>query len=227
MAMDDVRKAFDAIASHYDAQRKGIIPNFEDFYLAAAQAAEWHGKNPSILDIGSGTGLLSALLLEKFPAAILTLVDISPNMLAIARQRFSANDRVIYKAGDYRYEGLDRMYDLICSALSIHHLDHGEKRGLYARIYSALNPGGVFLNAEQVAGETLEQHGRYMEYWNDYVRHGPLPEVEWKNALERRDTLDKMEKLSVQLDWLRAIGFSDVDVRYKNRMLAVMRGRKR
>jgi tRNA (cmo5U34)-methyltransferase len=224
--MEEVRKAFDAIASCYDAQRKGIIPNFEDFYLAAAHAAEWHGKNPSILDIGSGTGLLSALLLEKFPVATLTLVDISTNMLSIARQRFSGNDRVIYRAGDYRYEGLDHTYDLICSALSIHHLDHEEKRGLYARIYSALNPGGVFVNAEQVAGETTDQHRRYMEYWNDYVRHGPLPEEEWKNALQRRDTLDKMEKLSVQLDWMRATGFSDVDVQYKNRMLTVMRGRK-
>lgn len=224
--MDEVRKAFDAIASRYDAQRKGIIPNFEDFYLAAAHAAVWHGKNPSILDIGSGTGLLSALLLEKFPAATLALVDISSNMLAIARQRFSGNDRVTYRAGDYRYEGLDHTYDLICSALSIHHLDHEEKRGLYGRIYSALNPGGVFVNAEQVAGETTDQHRRYMEYWNDYVRHGTLPEEEWKNALQRRDTLDKMEKLSVQLDWMRATGFSDVDVRYKNRMLTVMRGRK-
>jgi tRNA (cmo5U34)-methyltransferase len=224
--MDEVRKAFDAIASCYDAQRKGIIPNFEDFYLAAAHAAEWDGENPSILDIGSGTGLLSALLIEKFPAATLTLVDISTNMLEIARQRFSGNDRVIYRAGDYRYEGLDHTYDLICSALSIHHLDHEEKRGLYVRIYSALNPGGVFVNAEQVAGETTDQHRRYMEYWNDYVRRGPLPEEEWKNALQRRDTLDKMEKLSVQLDWMRATGFSDVDVRYKNRMLTVMRGRK-
>jgi len=63
--MDEVRKAFDAIASQYDAQRKGIIPYFEDFYIAAAQAAEWPGQNPSILDIGSGTGLLSALLLKN------------------------------------------------------------------------------------------------------------------------------------------------------------------
>jgi tRNA (cmo5U34)-methyltransferase len=224
--MDEVRKAFDAIASCYDAQRKGIIPNFEDFYLAAAHAAEWDGENPSILDIGSGTGLLSALLIEKFPSATLTLVDISTNMLEIARQRFSGNDRVIYRAGDYRHEGLDHTYDLICSALSIHHLDHEEKRGLYARIYSALDPGGVFVNAEQVAGETTDQHRRYMEYWNDYVRRGPLPVEEWKYALQRRDTLDKMEKLSVQLDWMRATGFSDVDVRYKNRMLTVMRGRK-
>lgn len=225
--MEDVRKAFDAIASEYDGQRKGIIPEFEDFYLAAAGAAEWEGENPAILDLGSGTGLLSALLLGKFPASTLTLLDISPNMLAIARQRFSVYDQVIYRAGDYRYEGLECPYDLICSALSIHHLDHGEKRGLYARIYSALSPGGVFVNADQFAGETTEQHQRYMNYWDDYVRNGPLPEEEWKTALERRDTLDKTEKLSVQLDWLRKIGFSDVDVRYKNRMLTVIRGRKR
>ena len=224
--MDEVRKAFDAIASRYDAQRKGIIPFFEDFYMAAAQAAEWPAQDPSILDVGSGTGLLSALILKNYPEASLTLMDISANMLIVARQRFSGRDQVIYKVVDYRSEELGGPHDIICSALSIHHLDHEEKRVLYTRIYSVLNPGGVFVNAEQVEGETPEQHRRYMEYWNDYVRSAPLPEEEWKNALQRRDTLDKMEKLSVQLGWLRAIGFSEVDIRYKNRMLTVMRGRK-
>jgi tRNA (cmo5U34)-methyltransferase len=45
--------------------------------------------------------------------------------------------------------------------------------------------------------------------------------------MARRDTLDRMEKASVQLAWLRESGFSSVDIVYKNRMLVVMRGWKR
>ena len=44
---------------------------------------------------------------------------------------------------------------------------------------------------------------------------------------ERRTTLDRMEKLSLQLEWLKEIGFSDVDVVYKNRSFAVFTGRKK
>jgi len=224
--MEKVKAAFDAIASEYDAQRKWIIPEFEDFYQNTIRAADWPGLDPSILDIGAGTGLLSALLLEKFPRATLTLMDISENMLEVAKERFSGRNGISYRPIDYRTRSLGGPYDLICSALSIHHLENNEKRDLYGRIYSALNAGGVFLNAEQVEGETPDQHRRNMEYWDDFVRSGPLPESAWRSAMERRDTLDKVEKLSVQLAWLREIGFSPVDVVYKNRMLAVMRGRK-
>jgi tRNA (cmo5U34)-methyltransferase len=224
--MESVKEAFDAIASEYDAQRKWIIPQFEDFYQNAVRAADCPGLEPAILDIGAGTGLLSALLLQKFPRAALTLMDISDNMLQVARDRFSGREGISYRAGDYRNEELDGPYDIICSALSIHHLEHDEKRSLYRRIHNALNPGGVFVNAEQVEGETPEQHLRYMKYWDDFVSSGPLPQPVAKRAMARRDTLDRMEKLSVQLSWLREVGFSSVDVVYKNRMLVVMRGRK-
>lgn len=224
--MEKVKAAFDAIASVYDAQRKWIIPEFEDFYQNTIHAADWPGLDPSILDIGAGTGLLSALLLEKFPRATLTLMDISENMLEVAKERFSGRNGISYRPIDYRTRSLGGPYDLICSALSIHHLENNEKRDLYGRIYSALNAGGIFLNADQVEGETPDQHRRNMEYWDDFVRSGPLPESGWRSAIERRDTLDRVEKLSVQLAWLREIGFSPVDIVYKNRMLAVMRGRK-
>jgi tRNA (cmo5U34)-methyltransferase len=224
--MERVKEAFDAIASEYDAQRKWIIPQFEDFYQNAVRAADWPGLEPEILDIGAGTGLFSALLLEKFPGALITLMDISGNMLQVARERFSVREDTIYQACDCRTEELGGPYDIICSALSIHHLEHEEKRSLYGRIHVALNSGGIFVNADQVEGETPEQHLRNMKYWDDFVSSGPLPETVAKSAMARRDTLDRMEKLSVQLSWLRGVGFSSVDVVYKNRMLVVMKGRK-
>jgi len=224
--MEDVREAFDRIASGYDPQRRWLIPGFRDFYSAALSAADWPGTEPAILDIGAGTGLLSALLLQKFPQATLTLVDISEKMLDVARERFAGRGAVVFRAGDYSREELGGPYDLVCSALSIHHLGTPEKQDLYRRIFSVLNTGGLFVNAEQVEGETPDQHRRSMAYWDDFVRSGPLPEEAWKDAVQRRDQLDRMEKLSVQLAWLRDSGFSLVDVVYKNRMLVVMRGRK-
>ncbi|WP_440951333.1 class I SAM-dependent methyltransferase [Methanosphaerula subterraneus] len=224
--MEHIRRAFDTIAGEYDAQRRWIIPDIDAFYGAAVWAAEWEGDTPTILDIGAGTGLLSALLLEKYPKAKLTLLDFAEQMLNVARERFAGRTDVRYIAGDYRDVDLGGGYDLICSALSIHHLQDEEKAGLYRRIYGALNPGGVFVNADQARGDTPALDRRFMEYWDAFISDGPLAPAELAVIKGRRDTLDQSANLIDQLAWLRASGFSDVDVIYRNRIFVVLTGSK-
>jgi len=219
--MDHIRKAFDAVATEYDAQREFVIPQMREYYGAAVWAAKSTKPAPRILDVGAGTGLLSALLLEKYPAATLTLLDISEKMLAVARERFRGRDNVRFSVGDYSEADLGGPYDLICSALSIHHLERDEKRRLFCRIHDVLVPGGLFINADQAEGETPYFSRRYLEYWNAFLENGPLSREEQREILRRRDTLDKNEKLSDQLAWLNQAGFSDVDVVYRNRTFIV------
>lgn len=224
--MDEVHAAFDAGASEYDAQRRWIIPEIEAFYGAAVWAAAWAGETPSILDIGAGTGLLSALLLQRYPRASLTLLDNSEKMLEIAKKRFAGRSGVRFLVADYRHEPLPRKYDLITSALSIHHLDRKEKYALYRRVFEALTPGGIFVNAEEVKGESAWQQERNFAYWDAFVNDSPLPTEKKAEILGRRDWLDQIERLSVQMEWLTEIGFVDVDVVYKNRSFAVFTGRR-
>ena len=224
--LEQIKRAFDATASRYDAQRKWIIPEMDDYYSAAVWAAECKNPRPTILDIGAGTGLFSALMLQKFPNAHLTLVDLSESMLGIAKERFADHSDVRYIAGDYSNVDFAGRYDLICSALSIHHLEHDEKRRLYKKIFEALNPGGMFVNADQVLGETAAINRRYMDYWDEFLVPCPLSPEDKKQMLYRRDTFDKNEKLSVQLAWMTDCGFSEIDVVYKNRLFVVFTGRK-
>jgi len=224
--MEHIRTAFNATASRYDAQRQWVIPEFDAFYGAAIRAADWPGSSPAILDIGAGTGLLSALLLQRYPDASLTLLDISDQMLKVAHERFSGNPGVRFITGDYSTGDLGGPYDLVCSALSIHHLSHDDKRALCRRIYDALNPGGVFVNADQAAGETPELEWEYLHSWDVFIQNGPLSREEQAEILKRRVSLDRSAKLSVQLTWLRDCGFIGVDVVYRNRTFVVITGRK-
>jgi len=224
--MEQIKKAFDAVATEYDAQREHVIPDMRNYYGAAVWAAECPLPAPSILDMGAGTGLLSALLLERYPDAEITLLDLSEKMLAVAQERFSGKTNVRFRTGDYAQVDLGGPYDLVCSALSIHHLESGDKRRLFERVYKALAPGGVFVNADQAEGETPYFEERYLAYWNDFLAYGPLSADEHAGILKRRNTLDKNEKLSVQLAWLRGAGFSDVDVVYRNRTFIVTVARK-
>jgi tRNA (cmo5U34)-methyltransferase len=224
--MEHIRQAFNKFAQDYDSQREYVIPEIREYYGAAVWAAESAAQNPAILDIGAGTGLLSAFLLEKFPDARLTLMDISEKMLDMARERFALRPATEYVVCDYSGAELGGPYDLACSALSIHHLTPWDKRRLFGRIFMALKPGGLFVNADQAAGETPYFTHRYLEYWNDFLQNGPMTEAQHAEILKRRDTLDRNEKLSDQLAWLREAGFSDVDVVYRNRTFIVTVARK-
>ncbi|MDD1664861.1 MAG: class I SAM-dependent methyltransferase [Methanomicrobiales archaeon] len=200
-------------------------PRSRGVYRAAAWAVALPGRRPTILDIGAGTGLLSELVMEAYPGATVSLMDVSEKMIEVARKRFAGRECVRFVTADYRHEDLGGPFDAICSALSIHHLERDEKRALYGKVFSALKPGGIFVNADQVEGETPGLHRRNLAYWNDYVLQGPLDPGEIQAMFERRKTLDRMERLSVQMGWLEEIGFADVDVVYKNRSLAVFTGR--
>ena len=93
-------------------------------------------------------------------------------------------------------------------------------------MYHALKPGGLFVNADQAKGETPYFSKKYIAYWDEFLQSGPLTVQDITEICRRRDTLDKNEKLSVQLRWLAESGFSDVDVVYKNRTFIVAVARK-
>jgi len=225
--MEHIRQAFNRFAQDYDGQREYVIPQMREYYGAAVWAMETVSQTPAILDIGAGTGLLSAYLLEKYPDARLTLMDISENMLDQARKRFASRPGTEYVVCDYSRSALGGPYDIVCSALSIHHLAPEDKRELFHRIHAATKPGGMFVNADQALGETPYFTRRYLDYWNGFLKNGPMTEAQHAEILKRRDTLDRNEKLSDQLAWLREAGFADVDVVYRNRTFIVTVAGKR
>ncbi|MBN1166458.1 MAG: class I SAM-dependent methyltransferase [Methanospirillaceae archaeon] len=224
--MEEVKRAFDGFADEYDAQREFVIPDLRQFYGTAVWAAEPVNTPPAILDLGAGTGLMSAFLLQKFPDARITLMDFSEQMLEVARKRFLGMNNIEYIVNDYRSAYPGGPYDIVCSALSIHHLETIEKKRLFQTIYDALVPGGMFVNADQAEGETPYFSARNREWWLDYIRSGSLSGSEEKDMLIQRSELDKNEKLSLQLQWLRDCGFVDVDVVYKNRTYIVTVSRR-
>jgi len=122
--------------------------------------------------------------------------------------------------------GFAGRYDLICSALSLHHLEQDDKRRLYKKIFDALHPGGIFVNADQVLGETPAINRHYMAYWDEFLEPCPLSSEDKKQVLYRRDTFDRNEKLSVQIAWMQDCGFTSIDVVYKNRQFVVFTGRR-
>jgi SAM-dependent methyltransferase len=97
--------------------------NHEKFaYLALEEVAEV--PDPSILELGSGHGGLSAKLLEMHPTAHVTVTDVEPtSVAAMAAGALGADDRATVRTMDATdIEAADGSFDLAVFALSFHHL---------------------------------------------------------------------------------------------------------
>jgi tRNA (cmo5U34)-methyltransferase len=207
--------AFSAHAAEYTALRRRLVPGFDDFYGAAVAALGCRSGGPvaRVLDVGAGTGLLSAAVAAAHPDARFELLDGSPEMLAEARERLG--ELVVGVHVQDMAAGLpDGPFDAVVSALAIHHLEDVEKRVLFGRVHEVLRPGGVFVNAEQVLGPTPELAERYVQTWQRLCRELAATEAELAAANERRRH-DRCADVESQLQWLRAAGFPTADVLYK------------
>jgi len=224
MATNNSRAVFDATAANYDRDRVKLIPGHEGFYAAALELIPTDAMR--IVELGAGSGLFSAMLRAAFPEAHLTLIDFSENMLALARNRLGSNSdatHITFLLADYTIEPLPTNSDAIVSSLSIHHLEDERKHALLRPIFTALRPGGLFINADHIAGPTPELEEIYQLRWLADVRTEGATEQQIADSLYRQQE-DRRTPVSTQLAWLRDTGFTNVDCWYKHSSFAVMSG---
>ncbi|MGD0197493.1 MAG: class I SAM-dependent methyltransferase [Solirubrobacteraceae bacterium] len=216
---------FEGRASGYEQERRRVVPSFDAFYGAAVEAVGLAGRDVRrVLDLGAGTGLLAAHVLAAYPDAQLTLLDGSAGMLDRARKTFG--ERAAYVQGDLADPLPDGgPWDAIVSALAIHHLDDANKRHLFARAHAALSPGGMFVNAEQVAGPSAIFDDLYGRWHARRARAQGTTDAEWKAALESMRH-DRTASVEHQLTWLHEAGFADADCLWKDHRLAVIAARR-
>lgn len=166
-------------------------------------------KVTRMLDVGCGDGRLTRLVRDARGDVDAVGIDFSPPMLAAARERLGDDAELIEHnlADPLPAVGT---FDLVVSGFAIHHLPDERKRALYAELFDALEPAGVFLNLEHVASATPELHA----------------EFEAALGIDADDPSNQLVMVETQAAWLRDIGFEDVDCMWKWRELALLLGRK-
>lgn len=121
------------------------VPAYDELQQAVAEAtAGIHAER--VLELGVGTGQTSRRLLDLHPGAELVGIDESAEMVAVASADVAGNLRV-RRLQDPLPEG---NFDLVVSALAVHHLDGAGKADLFARVADRLRPGGRFVLGDVV-----------------------------------------------------------------------------
>ena len=179
------------------------IPRYDYLQESIAAAAEAVAAE-SILDLGTGTGETLARVLPRVLPRVLTRhpsarvigVDESDGMLDVARERLEEYD-VTLQVADLLDELPPGPFDLVVSALAVHHLDGPGKATLFGRVAGVLQPGGRFILADVI-----------------------LPDDASSAMIPLSDGWDKPSTVAEQVGWLEDAGL-DVTVAWQEADLAL------
>jgi tRNA (cmo5U34)-methyltransferase len=221
MKKRSVEQAFSEAAPEYDTWVKQALPAYDELFSVAVEIIPFaHDRPLEIVDLGAGSGLFTRHVQTVYPKARFTLVDASIEMLDLARKRFQ------HKAGSFTFVeqrledfGEPEGFEVVISSLAIHHLEDADKRSLFKRIFTALRPGGVFINVDQIKAQPPFDQ-LYWETWLDKVRAAGASETKIQTSISRRREFDRDASLSDQLRWLQEAGFA-ADCIYKHYFVAV------
>lgn len=235
---DDIWKS-PAVAGVYLNEVRQSIPLYNEQLRVLLMLVHGLDKAPrSILDLGCGDGILGATLMNVYPKARVTFLDFSEPMLAAARKQIDVNDeRIRFVVQDYGDLGWRasvaeaRPFDVVVSGFSIHHQPDPRKREIYCEIFELLTPGGLFVNLEHVAPATPW----VTKFFDEWIADGLYITREGRESIER--IVEKLQHdegrkanilapVETQCEWLREIGYQDVDVYFKILELALFAGRK-
>jgi tRNA (cmo5U34)-methyltransferase len=206
--VEEMASFFDLRAAGYDRHMRENIfsaTEFAQFYQALSLPIEKTDEPLHILDLGCGTGLEIEALLQHVPNALITGVDLSPNMLAELMKRYKDRmDQMTLINDSYLTMPLGtRLYDYVISAMSVHHVLPDTKRNLYKKIHTALRPGGRYIEGDSVTPAEMED--QFLAEYHQQVAGVPL-------AQDGQYHIDTPLSLDTQRSLLLEAGFKDFEV---------------
>lgn len=227
--MDNIKEHFENEAAIFDNIIIKIIPYYIEMIEALLSVIYFDKtKKINVLDLGCGTGNLSKRVLDKYPNANIVCVDISQNMINIARQKLVDYKNVEFVVGDIEEIEFKDKYDLVVSSLVLHHLITDDiKKNFYKKIFNMLNENGIFVNADVVIGTSNFLQDINISSWIKYMQKSCSDEEIFSKWLKAYEQEDRPSKLMHQIEWLKEIGFHNIDIIWKYYNFAVFTGIKK
>ncbi len=217
-----VKRHLDVDAESYDVQIRRLIPHYDEMIttcvelLGALARADAH-----VLDLGGGTGALSAAVLDGLPRVSVTVLDVDSEMLGEARRRLARfADRVSFHKGSF----LDPLpaADAVVASLALHHVhDLRTKTALYRAIHDTLSPGGVLLNLDATVTEDARLNKLVFDRMAARMGDHGITDAEARGHFAAWAEEDRYFPLDAELSALREAGFGEVECFWRRGLSAV------
>jgi tRNA (cmo5U34)-methyltransferase len=240
--VDEIRARFDADVERFSNLETGQSATIDAplamELVTQAAAAVWRAPDvergaasaaPAVLDVGCGAGNYSLKVLEKLPTAAITLVDLSRPMLERATDRLRAAGCKAVEAiqGDIREIPLPpASFDIILAAAVLHHLrTDAEWEAVFKKFAAALRPGGSLWIFDLVDSDSPPIRELLWRQYADYLKS--MRGEEYKDEvfayIDREDT---PRSVTYQLDLLRQVGITEIEILHKHACFAAFGGIK-
>lgn len=202
------------VASHlrieldeYDARIVTFVPHYEQMLAVVAGAlGHLEAPEPTIVDVGVGTGALAARCLEERPDARLVGIDNDPGMLAAARERLADWTSVDLVGGDFLTWEIPPC-DALVASVALHHVrTPEEKRSFYLRSAAAVRPGGILVSADCFPARDPRVAAVQRIAWLAHLERTYSPS-EAEGFLSAWAEGDVYFSLQDEMNWLAAAGF--------------------
>lgn len=152
----------------YDLLVEGPMHRLQIRKDLLSQMGDLSGKR--ILDIGCGTGSLSILIKQAFPAAEVVGLDGDPRILEIARSKAEERGLTIsFEQGmSFVLPYPNESFDVVLTSFMLHHLDQDDKQQTAVEAYRVLRSGGRvhgvdFVEPQSPVGKAVRSFARGFE----------------------------------------------------------------
>jgi len=217
-----VKRHLDVDADAYDVEIRRIIPHYDDMLATGVELlAALAPGSAHVLDLGGGTGALSAAVLGGLPGARVTVLDVDRAMLDEARRRLAPfGARVEFREGSFL--GPLPAADAVVASLALHHVhDLVAKTDLYRAVHDALPPGGVFLNLDAAISEGPRLNALTFDRWAALMAEHGIDDAEARRRFVAWAGDDRYFPLDLELAALRRAGFAEVECLWRRSGTAI------
>ena len=228
----EIQQRFDNDVERFSNLETGQISTVDaalSLELLTQIAASVCPNAKSVLDLGCGAGNFTLKLLDLIPDFDCTLVDLSLPMLDKAKERISkvSKGKISTVQTDFLNLQLPaETFDIVVTGAAMHHLRTDEEwETVFTKIFKSLKKGGCFWISDLILHDNPAINQLMWKRYADYLE-GIGGKAYQKNVFAYIDKEDTPRSVMYQLDLMKKIGFSTVDVLHKNSCFSVFGGIK-
>lgn len=223
----NIKKHFEKEAKLFDNFFHKIVPYYAQMQEILAQAIPFDEKKKiKVIDLGCGTGNLSLKVKHRYPNCSLTCIDMTENMIEMAKIKLKKFPDTIFRHGDIRKFDYSKRYDAVVSSMVLHHIESSEKVSFYRKLKKTLNKNGVFLNIDVFVTKDWRMQKFYIDKWTQFMTENGLSLNKIKEMLNRHKKEDRPSVIEKEVEYLHKAGFKSVNIILKNFNFAVYCAKK-